>query len=82
MKKYDPLMEYLEASDKTSITLPYEEIEKIIGDKLPETALERIEWWSNNDPTHTQSASWSEAGYKTTDVKLGHSVTFEKRNEY
>ena len=38
MRKYDPLMIYLDESGKEEITLSYEEIEKIIGDKLPNTA--------------------------------------------
>ena len=55
MRKYDPLMIYLDESGKEEITLQYEEIEKIIGDKLPNTAHRKSEWWSNNDKTHSQS---------------------------
>ena len=33
MRKYDPLMMFLDKSGKDEITLSYEEIEKIIGDE-------------------------------------------------
>ncbi len=78
MRKYAPLMIYLDESGKEEITLSYEEIEKIIGDKLPNTAHRKSEWWSNNDKTHSQSSSWSDVGYKTTGIRLGESITFKK----
>lgn len=78
MKKYDPLMLYLDKCDKSQITLSYREIEEILGDSLPATAHKKAEWWSNNDTTHTQSSAWSDVDYKTTNIKLGESVTFIK----
>ena len=38
MKKYEPLMLFLDKSGKKEIKLSYDEIEKIIGDSLPITA--------------------------------------------
>ncbi len=38
MRTYDPLMKYLDKCGKEEITLFYEEIEKIVGKKLPLTA--------------------------------------------
>lgn len=79
MRTYDPLMKYLDKCGKEEITLFYEEIEKIVGKKLPLTAYKRKEWWSNNDKTHSQSAAWSDVGYNTRDIVLGESVTFVKQ---
>lgn len=79
MKKYDPLMIMLDKCGKESITLSYEEIEIIIGDKLPNTAYKKKEWWSNNDISHSQSSAWSDVGYRTTNIVLGESITFIKQ---
>lgn len=76
MSKYDPLMDFLDKCQDVEITLSYEEIEKIIGEKLPNTAYKKTEWWSNHDQTHTQSSAWSDVGYKTKNVRLGMTVTF------
>lgn len=78
MRKYDPLMLFLDKCNEKEITLSYEEIEKIIGDKLPQSAYKKTEWWSNNDITHTQSAAWSDVGYKTGNILLGKFVIFYK----
>ena len=79
MRKYNPLMCYLDKCGKESITLTYEEIENIIGDKLPNTAYKMQAWWNNNDLSHSQSSAWSDVGYKTTNIILGESVTFIKQ---
>lgn len=81
MRKYTPLMLFLDKCKDTEITLSYEEIEKIIGEKLPKTAYEKSQWWSNNDNTHTQSAAWSDVGYRTRNILLGKSITFYKENK-
>ena len=79
MRKYDPLMLFLDKSGQNEITLTYQEIENIISDNLPLTAYNRKEWWSNNDSSHTQSASWSDAGYKTAEICLGECISFIKK---
>ena len=79
MRKYDPLMMFLDKSGKDEITLSYDEIEKIIGDELPLTARNNVNWWNNNDNSHSQSAAWSDVGYRTCKIKLGETVTFVKQ---
>ena len=81
MRKYDPLMVFLDKSGKYELTLSYEEIESIIGDNLPPTASNNKNWWNNNDRSHPQSAAWSDVGYRTCKIKLGESVTFVKQNK-
>lgn len=78
MGKYEPLMMYLDKCGESQVTMSYKEIEAILGDSLPISAHKKKEWWSNNDTTHTQSSAWSDVGYKTTNIKLGESVTFIK----
>lgn len=78
MTKYEPLTTYLNLHKKERIKLTYSEIEEILGFKLPVSARKDKRWWNNNDCSHSQSKSWGEAGYKTTDVILGESVVFVK----
>lgn len=78
MKKYEPLMLFLDKSGKKEIKLSYDEIEKIIGDSLPITAYKNKVWWNNDDKSHTQSLAWSDVGYRTCEICLGESVTFIK----
>ena len=78
MTKYEPIITYLDLCKKKSITLTYNQIEEILGFDLPTSARKYKEWWSNNDKSHSQCSAWGEAGYITTEVLLGESVTFEK----
>lgn len=78
MTKYEPLTTYLNLCKKQRIKLTYNEIEEILGFDLPPSAYKDSRWWLNNDDSHTQSKSWGKAGYKTTDINLGESVTFVK----
>lgn len=80
MSKYDPLGKYLENSNKEIVQLNYEEIEKILCDKLPDTSYKNKAWWSNNDRSHVQSASWSDIGYMVNEIQLGEYVVFVKRS--
>ena len=76
--KFIALTAYLEKCGMDEVKMTFSEIEKIIGRELPATAYKKREWWSNNDRTHTQSAAWSDVGYKTCDIILGESVSFKK----
>ena len=76
MSKYEPIYYFLNSSNKTSVILSYEQIEKIINAKLPGSAFVYREWWDNN--SHVQSIYWRKAGYLVTDIALGKSVRFTK----
>ena len=77
MGKYDPLFSYLNSCENTQIVLSYEEIEKILAAKLPDSAHKYVQWWDNN--SHVQSKSWSDAGYKVDRILLGDKVFFIKK---
>ena len=65
MAKYDPLGAYLSRRASPEIELAFEEVERIIGSKLPETAS-RPQWWANEtnpDTRHVQCRAWQDAGY-------------------
>ena len=66
MAKYDALERHLQRRCSGEIELAFEEIERIIGSKLPASAS-RPQWWGNEtdpDTTHVQSRSWRNAGYE------------------
>ena len=80
-EKYAKLGEYLQKSSSQSITLSYEEIEKIINDKLPKSAYEHAEKWWSNCYYHSQAIPWIEVGYKTDSVSYTYKnekITFIK----
>ena len=67
--KYQALCAYLSEITEPSIQLSFEEIEKINGFPLPESAYELRAFWSNTK-THSISLAWMQAGFKTTFVDL------------
>jgi len=63
--KYVKLGEYLENKDEDEIKLSYKAIEKIIGDKLPNSSYSHAEAWWANCNKNPQAISWMEAGFMT-----------------
>ena len=81
--KYVALKNYLQKSNQPIVKLTFEQIEKIIGDSLPNSAMTHAEsWWSNN-ADHSQAVSWLHAGYETdyvTDTYIEKNIVFVKRD--
>ena len=79
MTKYEPITTYFNLCKKQSVKLSYSEIEEILGFDLPPTARKCKQWWGNGKShPESQAKAWLDAGYKTTDIILGESVTFVK----
>jgi hypothetical protein len=76
MSKYYKLEEYLRNTQKQVETLSYDEIERILGFRLPSSAYNHRPWWANGG--HSQANSWLNAGWEVSSVELGKSVTFRK----
>lgn len=74
--KYYPLEKFLKTVSE-SITLSFDEIEKIIGFRLPQSAYMYAAWWAN-DEFHSHSRVWINSGMYVKNVKVGISVTFSK----
>ena len=80
--KYRFLADFLHEHGGDSVTLSFEQIEELVGGKLPPSAYNYRAYWSNTD-THTISRAWMRAGYMTTYVNLlSKKVTFEKKRSY
>jgi hypothetical protein len=68
--KYAPLQMHLTnvSHSESYETLRFGEIEQIIGDKLPPSAHNHREWWSNHAGSHVQARAWLEAGWEVESV--------------
>ena len=71
--KYTPLEKYLSELPESmrEMTLTFEQIEKILTDKLPPSAYEDRRWWDHEkDGNHRNTRSWSNAGWKVESLDV------------
>ncbi len=79
MEKYKPLADHLRESSQDTLSMTFDEIEQIIGGKLPPSAFEYRAWWSNNPTNSVMTHAWLGAGYKTVRVDMpGRTLEFQK----
>ena len=77
MSKYFPLSEYLLKSEATRIELTFDEIEKILGFKLPQSAYSYAAWWANKG--HNHALTWTNVGYSVDNINFSiDTVSFLK----
>lgn len=83
MSKYQRLTDYLKSLDTTEWTASFRGIEDILGTPLPKSAYQHQAWWANQaGGGHTQSASWQDAGWKTSNLDMDlERVTFVRQYE-
>jgi len=70
MGKYDPLKRYLEGRATSEVPMTFEEIERVLGQKLP-ASKQYPAWWSNNASNNVMTKAWLDAGYQTERVDIG-----------
>ncbi len=71
--KYFPLEQYLRnvPENQKVMTLSFEQIEKIIGGKLPASAYDYPQWWEHaTEGNHRNTRAWTNAGWKIEDLNL------------
>ncbi len=71
--KYAPLEHYLRELpvNQREVTLGFEQIERILNNKLPPSAYEYQAWWANEkEGNHVNARSWSNAGWKVDEVNF------------
>jgi hypothetical protein len=82
MAIFDLLREFLKKTPAHSndITLSFDQINQILGRKLPATANNRQQWWGNQTGhTHSQAMAWRAAGFKVGRAKMDKRwVRFER----
>jgi hypothetical protein len=79
MGKYEPLPQFLSTKPGTMHRMSFDQIERVLGFKLPKSAYEHEAWWSNNPTGHSHSSTWLSAGWRTLEVDLdARRVTFQR----
>lgn len=78
VSKYEPLGDYLKSQDRAVLRLSFKEIEKIIGQSLPNSA-NTPQFWANVD-RHSPSRrhQWMHSGYLAFYEPVTESVRFER----
>ena len=69
MSKYQPLTDHLRRSGEDAVPMTFEDVERVIGAKLPPSAARRP-WWSNNPSNNVMTRAWLEAGYESFRVDM------------
>ncbi len=70
MSKYSIFGEYLAKRREKQIELSFEQIEGILGFRLPPTAYKQRAWWSNNIRNSVMTKVWRKAGFRSQDVDM------------
>ena len=76
--RYAPLAIWLQSRPPTQdrVALTFEEVEKIIGGELPNSAHRHNAWWANDTVSHTWSREWLDAGWRKAQVNLSEETVF------
>jgi len=82
MPRYQSLETYLRNRQAEEVPVTFEEIEAIIGTKLPSSAHDHRAWWSNNASNNVMTKSWLAAGYHTERVDMAErKLVFRRMKE-
>ncbi|MFM6932547.1 MAG: hypothetical protein ACKOUT_09930 [Novosphingobium sp.] len=80
MGKYEPLTHYLEKCSGEIWEAGFADVERVLGFPLPRSAHEYPAWWANQDPGHSQTRGWRDAGWETGSIDLSaKKVQFRRR---
>ena len=81
MGKYEPLTHYLESQCEEIWDARFSDVERVLGFPLPRSAHEYPAWWANQEPGHSQTRGWRDAGWETSQVDLASKkVRFRRRS--
>lgn len=69
MSKYEPLGQFLRRQKSDSVTLTFDQIEKILGFSLP-ASQDSYAWWSNNPDNNVMTKVWLDAGWRVKHIRL------------
>ena len=68
--KYAPLESHLRDSGRAHVPMTFDEIEHVIGVRLPAAAFKHRALWSNNPSNWVMTKAWLAAGYQTERVDM------------
>ena len=74
MSEYEALKTYLASLPyyQREAAFSFEQLEKLLGRKLPPSARTHRPWWGNDysSRTHSHAQAWVEAGWEVDEVSL------------
>ena len=70
--KYAPLESHLRDSGLAQVPMTFDEIERVIGARLPPAAFRHRALWSNNPGNWVMTKAWLAAGYETVRVDMAN----------
>jgi hypothetical protein len=70
MTGYAPLGRFLAQTQRDEVAMTFEQIERVLGRKLPKSAYAHRPWWSNNPSNNALTQVWLDAGYRTEQVDM------------
>lgn len=71
--KYTPLEYHLRnlSESQKEVTMSFEQIERILNDKLPPSAYQYQAWWANQkEGSHVEAFAWMDAGWLVDTVNF------------
>lgn len=74
---YLPLHTYLDHRYASTVVLTFEQIETLLGCRLPEPAFTDLEWWTA--PSKIHSSAWIGAKRNAMPNLLARTVTFRRQ---
>ena len=81
MTKHIEIAEYLASLEQDSVSLTFDEIERILGHSLPQSARDHNAWWSNpSNDSHRWARAWVVAGWRTEQVTPSENIIHFRRD--
>jgi hypothetical protein len=75
--KYNPLRLYLRQQTQSRVPMTFQQIEAVIGGRLPASARKHRPWWANDARGHAHAGAWLGEGYRTEEVDMeGEKLVF------
>lgn len=79
MSRYDPLTAHLQSQSVTHVRMSFADIERVLGRKLPDSAVTHRGWWSNNASNNVMTKAWLQAGFRSEQVDLANRTLVFRR---
>lgn len=80
MSKYSSLTTFLSSRTQPRISMSFEDIERIVDARLPQSAFSHRAWWSNNPTNSVMTKAWLAAGFRSEEVDMvGRKLVFSRQ---
>ena len=69
-RKSQPLTAFLRRQPGDVKPMSFDEVERVIGQRLPDSARRHRAWWSNNPQNSVMTQAWLDAGFESEQVDM------------